>query len=77
MPLFAPVYLITGNPTLAGNLAWLGGVALTATALHLVVRSWSRLESAGAVAGFTYLTTRWVYWDRILARRRRRSHGCR
>src|SRR6185436_12291393 len=63
LPIFAPVYLVTGNPTLAGNVAWLGAVALTAAALHAVVRSWSGRESAGAVAGLTFLTTRWVYWD--------------
>jgi hypothetical protein len=65
LPIFAPVYLVTGNPTLAGNVAWLGGVALTAASLHAVVRSWSGRESAGAVAGLTFLTTRWVYWDWI------------
>jgi hypothetical protein len=65
LPIFAPVYLVTGNPTLAGNVAWLGAVALTAAALHVAVRSWSGLESAGAVAGLTFLTARWVYWDWI------------
>ena len=65
LPIFAPVYLVSGNPTLAGNVAWLGAIVLTATALHAVVRSWSGLESAGAIAGLTFLTTRWVYWDWI------------
>jgi hypothetical protein len=39
LPLFAPVYLLTGNPTLALNLMWLGAIVLAATIIHLVVSS--------------------------------------
>jgi hypothetical protein len=57
---FAPVYLLTGNPTLAVNLLLLGSIALTATALHLVAYSWTRLHAAGLVAGMTFLANRWL-----------------
>jgi len=38
LPLFAPVFLATGNPTLAINLTFLVGLALTGAAMHVVVR---------------------------------------
>ena len=63
LPLFAPVYLATGNPTLAANVMYLGSVVLTATALHLVAVAWTGLGLAGVVAGWTVLTTRWMLWE--------------
>lgn len=63
LPLFAPVYLATGNPTLAANVMYLGSVVLTATALHLVAVAWTGLWLAGVVAGWTVLTTRWMLWE--------------
>src|SRR2546429_26029 len=38
LPYYAPAFLLTGSPALALNVTLLGGVALTAWALHLVVR---------------------------------------
>lgn len=58
LPAFAPVFLATGNPTLALNVALLSTLALTATVLHLVVRSWTGSHLAGLAAGTTFLTSR-------------------
>ena len=63
LPYFAPVFLASGNPTLALNVMFLGGVALTACSLHLVVHHWTRSHVAGAIAAWTFLTTRWVLWE--------------
>ena len=63
LPLFAPVYLATGNPTLAANVMYLGSVVLTAAALHLVAVAWTGVWLAGVVAGWTVLTTRWMLWE--------------
>jgi hypothetical protein len=63
LPYFAPVLLATGNPTLALNVMFLAGVALTACALHLVVHHWTRSDLAGALAAWAFLTTRWVLWE--------------
>jgi hypothetical protein len=63
LPFFAPPFLLTGNPTLAVNLAFLVPAALTALALHLVVRTWTGSHPAGAIAAWTFLTTRWTLWE--------------
>ena len=60
LPYFAPVYLLTGNPTLALNLLFMGAVALTAAIVHLVVYAWTRRHGAGLVAGATFLANRWL-----------------
>jgi len=65
LPYFAPIFLATGDPALAVNLLFLGGVALTAASLHLVVAAWTATQVAGLVAGSTFLTARWVLWDFI------------
>jgi hypothetical protein len=65
LPLFAPVFLSTGNPTLAINFTLLAGIVLTATALHLVVLRWTGSWLAGLIAAWTVLTTRWVLWTWI------------
>jgi hypothetical protein len=65
LPLFAPAFAATGNPTLALNVLFLGGVALTAWALHVVVAAWTGLELAGLVAAATFLANRWVLWEWI------------
>src|SRR5262245_59020352 len=62
LPFFAPVFLATGNPALALNVVFLGGLALTAWTLHLVVQRWSGSALAGAVAGATWLATPYVNW---------------
>jgi hypothetical protein len=60
LPFFAPVFLTTGNPTLAVNCLFLGGIALTAWSLHLVVRRWCGSHAAGVVAAATLLTNPWT-----------------
>ncbi len=60
--LFAPVFLVSGNPILALNATFLGGAILTALSLHLVVVHWTDRWLAGVVAGVAYLATRWVLW---------------
>jgi hypothetical protein len=63
LPFFLPPFLVSGNPTLAVNLALLVPVASTALMLHLVVRLWSGSHLAGVIAAWTLLTTRWALWD--------------
>src|SRR5258706_271366 len=67
LPYFAPTFLLTGNPTLAANVMFLGSIALTACLLHLVVARWTGLASAGLVAAGTVLTTRWILWTWVPA----------
>ncbi len=50
MPIFAPVYLWSGNPLLAIKLSYLIALTLTGMSVHLVVRAWTRSWTAGAVA---------------------------
>src|SRR5262249_2190757 len=40
LPLFAPVFLATDNPTLATNVLFLGAVALTGVTIHAVAARW-------------------------------------
>jgi len=63
LPYFMPTYLLTADPALTSNLAFLGSIALTAAALHLVVRRWTASHLAGLVAAWTFLTARWVLWS--------------
>jgi hypothetical protein len=65
LPLFLPTFLISGNPTLAVNLLVLGGVTLTALALHFVTVRWTGSHLAGAVGGSSFLAARWVLWGFI------------
>src|SRR5689334_21413661 len=62
LPVFAPVFVATGNPTLAMNVVFLAGVALTAAAVHLVTHRWTDSDAAGLVAGLTFVTTPCVLW---------------
>jgi hypothetical protein len=63
LPFYLPTFLLSGNPTLAINLTFMAATALTALALHTVVRMWTGSHLAGAVAGWTFLTTRWTFWE--------------
>jgi hypothetical protein len=63
LPFFFPVFLASGNPTLAINVVFLLGITLTATTLHLVVRRWTGSSLAGFVATATLLGNRWVLWS--------------
>jgi hypothetical protein len=58
LPLFAPVFAATANPTLALDVAFLASLALTATTIHLVVVAWTGSRLAGVAAASTYLTSR-------------------
>jgi hypothetical protein len=63
VPIFAPIFLATGRPALALNAVFLGGIAMTAAALHVVVRRWTGLHSAGIVAAITFLASPWIVWS--------------
>src|SRR2546422_10721872 len=58
-----PTFLLTGNPTLALNVTFLGCIALTACALHVVVWIWTDSHLGGFVAAWTFLMTRWTLWE--------------
>jgi hypothetical protein len=60
LPYFAPTYLLTANPALAGNVLLLGCIVLAATATHLVVRAWTGLDAAGFVATLPLILNRWL-----------------
>jgi hypothetical protein len=62
LPWFLPTFVATGNPALASNLLFLGSIALTAWALHVVVARFTDSTAGGVVAAWTFLTTRWVLW---------------
>ena len=62
LPYFAPVFWLSGNPTLSLNVTFLAGIALTAWAVHMVVRRWTGSHAAGAVAAWTLLMSRWLLW---------------
>jgi hypothetical protein len=63
LPFFAPLFLASGNPTLALNATYLVSIVLTAAALHLVVWRWTGAHLAGVVGAWTFLTSRWVFWE--------------
>jgi hypothetical protein len=62
VPFFMPVFLATRNPALALNVVFLGMLAVTAWAMHLVVARWTGSWLAGLVAGATLLLNRWHVW---------------
>ena len=51
VPLFAPVYLPTGNPVLAYQLSLFAGMVACALAFFVLVRRWTGSSAAGLVAG--------------------------
>jgi hypothetical protein len=57
LPLFAPIFLATGNPVLALDVAFLACVALTAWMMHVVVVRWTGDRLAAAFAGLAYLSS--------------------
>lgn len=62
VPFFMPTFLLTGNPILALNLAFLGCVALSTSAIHVVVWRWTGDVLAGAIAGWAFLATGTITW---------------
>jgi hypothetical protein len=65
LPFFAPPFFLTHNPALALNSTLIGGLAMTAWTLHLVVRRWTDSSLAGAIAAATFLTSDWATWHFI------------
>lgn len=63
LPLFFPVYVLTGNPALAVNFTFLGGVVFACFALHTVVWWWTRSEVAGFFAAWVFLMNAWTLWE--------------
>ena len=59
LPLFAPLYWLGGNPTLALNGLFLGGLALTALCFHQAARWATGSDLAGCAAAATFLLSRW------------------
>jgi len=54
LPIFGPVYALSGNPILASQLTTLLNLVLSATALFVLARSWKLPVSAAFVSGFLY-----------------------
>src|SRR5262249_41207905 len=65
LPYFLPVFLASGNPTLAINLTCFGCIVLTAWTLHLVTVRWTGEPFAGFAAAAPYLMNPWVLWGFI------------
>jgi hypothetical protein len=60
LPIFAPIFIATGNTTLALNVLYLAGVALTAWSMALVVRLWTGSLAAACGAASTLLASQWL-----------------
>ena len=63
LPLFLPVFALSGNPTLALNLVYLLGLIATVASVHLVTRRLTGRHAAGVVAAVTLLSARWLLWQ--------------
>jgi hypothetical protein len=61
LPVFAPVWLSTGNAALALNVALIGSLALSGTAVHLAVAWWTGSWIAGAAGSAALLLTPFLY----------------
>jgi hypothetical protein len=62
VPLFFPVFAVTGNAAIASNATFLLSLALTASALHVLVLRWTGSHPGGAFAALTFLLSRWGLW---------------
>ncbi len=60
LPLFAPVYLLSGSAVGAINITFLASIALTAWILHLLVHRWTGSHLAGAVAACSLFANGWL-----------------
>jgi len=54
MPIFAPLYLLTGNSILASNVVMMATFFFSAIAMYVLVRWWLGNPWAAALAGFVY-----------------------
>jgi hypothetical protein len=61
LPLFAPVLAATGSATVATNVTWLLGIALTALGAHRVVWRWTGADAAAAAAGAVVATSPFLW----------------
>jgi len=55
LPLFAPVYAVSGNPVLAYQFALLATLALCGAGLYALARHWGASVPAAALAGTVYM----------------------
>lgn len=62
LPYFIAPFLLTDNPVLAINFTLLLCVALTAWAVHLVVRWWTASHAAAFVAACALLSSHWLLY---------------
>jgi hypothetical protein len=62
LPYFIGPFLLSGNPTLALNLLFLGCTVLTAAAVHVAVVRWTASHVGGFLAAWTYVTSHWLLW---------------
>ena len=63
LPLFLPVFALSGNPTLALNLVFFFGLVATAGSVHLVVRRLTGRHAAGLAGVVMLLSSRWLWWQ--------------
>ncbi|MEO2168276.1 MAG: hypothetical protein ABGY42_09205, partial [bacterium] len=63
LPFFLPVFVVSGNPTLALNLTFLFAVAFTAAGIYLAVFTTTGRHAAGAIGVATLLGSRWLLWQ--------------
>jgi hypothetical protein len=61
LPLFAPVFALTGNAALALNVMVIAAVTLTAYGVHRVAASWTGSAVAGGVAAVVLLRNGWLW----------------
>jgi hypothetical protein len=54
VPLFGPIYAVSGNPVLANQLTMLLSIALCGTAMYLLLRHWGVGRAAAGFGGFVY-----------------------
>lgn len=55
VPIFGPVYEISGNPVLAYQILFLANLALSGAALHALLRHWGMPASAAFFGGLLYV----------------------
>lgn len=63
LPLFLPVFALSGNPTLALNVVFLVSATATVGSVHLVVRRLTGRHAAGVAAAAMLLSSRWLLWQ--------------
>ncbi|MGH7789719.1 MAG: hypothetical protein ACRERC_22805 [Candidatus Binatia bacterium] len=71
LPLFAPLWLLTGNPLLAFNGVTFAGFLLSALFMHLLIRRWTGSPLAAYVAGVSFAFAPWrlvnFHWPHLLS----------